>query len=98
MTPDANGYLSHRQILVVMAGLMVGMATVNFAQDPEQQVRDPDRVMSESIGFSCCSQKHLPGQAAERNLNGMRHRCSTTGRGYLLAYRVDRDMREEPFA
>ena len=25
MTPDANGYLSHRQILVVMAGLMVGM-------------------------------------------------------------------------
>ncbi len=25
MTPDANGYLSHRQILVVMGGLMVGM-------------------------------------------------------------------------
>ncbi|HJR39303.1 MAG TPA: MDR family MFS transporter [Nocardioidaceae bacterium] len=25
MTPDANGYLSHRQILVVMAGLMTGM-------------------------------------------------------------------------
>lgn len=25
MTPDANGYLTHRQILVVMAGLMVGM-------------------------------------------------------------------------
>jgi EmrB/QacA subfamily drug resistance transporter len=25
MTPDAQGYLSHRQILVVMSGLMVGM-------------------------------------------------------------------------
>jgi len=25
VTPDANGYLSHRQILVVMSGLMVGM-------------------------------------------------------------------------
>ena len=25
MTPDSNGYLSHKQILVVMAGLMVGM-------------------------------------------------------------------------
>ena len=25
MTPDADGYLSHRQILVVMGGLMVGM-------------------------------------------------------------------------
>jgi len=25
VTPDANGYLSHRQILVVMGGLMVGM-------------------------------------------------------------------------
>jgi EmrB/QacA subfamily drug resistance transporter len=25
VTPDANGYLSHKQILVVMAGLMVGM-------------------------------------------------------------------------
>ena len=25
MTPDANGYLSHKQILVVMGGLMVGM-------------------------------------------------------------------------
>jgi len=25
MTPDSNGYLSHKQILVVMGGLMVGM-------------------------------------------------------------------------
>ena len=25
MTPDTNGYLSHRQILVVMGGLMTGM-------------------------------------------------------------------------
>lgn len=25
MTPDANGYLTHRQIMVVMGGLMVGM-------------------------------------------------------------------------
>src|SRR4051794_40799817 len=25
MTPDSHGYLSHRQILVVMGGLMVGM-------------------------------------------------------------------------
>ena len=25
MTPDANGYLSHRQILVVLGGLMTGM-------------------------------------------------------------------------
>jgi hypothetical protein len=25
VTPDANGYLSHKQILVVMGGLMVGM-------------------------------------------------------------------------
>ena len=25
MTPDAQGYLSHKQILVVMGGLMVGM-------------------------------------------------------------------------
>jgi len=25
MTPDTQGYLTHRQILVVMGGLMVGM-------------------------------------------------------------------------
>ena len=25
MTPDSQGYLSHKQILVVMSGLMVGM-------------------------------------------------------------------------
>ena len=25
MTPDTHGYLSHKQILVVMGGLMVGM-------------------------------------------------------------------------
>ena len=27
MTPDTQGYLTHRQILVVMGGLMVGLLT-----------------------------------------------------------------------
>jgi MFS family permease len=32
MTPDAQGYLSHRQILVVMGGLITGMFLASLDQ------------------------------------------------------------------
>src|SRR3954467_12618301 len=49
MTPDSNGYLSHKQILVVMAGLMTGM----FLAALDQSIVGPalPRITSELGGL-----------------------------------------------